>query len=450
MFPSAFHRVYTIVVEKAMQMTRDFKGLLRYRWLVYLLITSVYFFVYFHRVSPAVMGHEFAREWSLSGTSLGIMSSLYFYLYAVAQIPAGILADFIGPKKLIIFSAASMTLGSFLSYIAPTFTMLAAGRALIGLGAGFTLIPLAKILLYWFRKGEFATMIGLNISIGNVGAIFASAPLMALITLVGWRNAFLYISVITLTLAIMNVRCVKDTPEEMGFPPIEQDKTKLNRIKQTSIQMTIKNGVHEWFCNRTFPLITIIATISYGTLISFVGLWVGPFLADVYKMSNAEIGNWLLTIAIGMVIGYVSAGYLSDKVFKGRRKILIITGSVFYALNWALLLIVISSQQYLLFLRFLFFTFAITNSIASVPIMALIRDLAPKESYGTIMGICNTITFIGGAFFQIITGNILDRSTPIIENGIKVFSMKGYLSAFIPSTIGAFLCVALALLIKEN
>jgi len=429
-------------------MTRNFKRLLRYRWLVYLLITSVYFFVYFHRVSPAVMGHEFAREWSLGGTSLGIMSSLYFYLYAAAQIPAGILADFIGPKKLIIFSASTMALGSFLSYIAPTFTMLAVGRALIGLGAGFTLVSLAKILLYWFRKREFATMLGLNISIGNVGAIFASAPLMALMTLVGWRNAFLYISVVTFALTIMNMRCVKDTPEEMGFPPIEQDKT--NIIKQTSIQMTIKNGVHEWFRNHTFPLITIMITISYGTLISFVGLWAGPFLADVYKMSNAEIGNWLLTIAIGMVIGQVSAGYLSDKVFKGRRKILIITGSVFYALNWALFLIITNSQQYLLFLQFLFFTFAIANSIASISTMALIRDLAPEESYGTIMGICNTITFIGGAFFQIITGNILDRSTPIIENGIKVFSMKGYLSAFIPSTIAAFLCIALALLIKES
>jgi len=94
------------------------------------------------------MSQVFMKEWSLSGTALGIMSSLYFLSYAAVQIPAGILADFIGPKKLIIISAISMTVGSFLSYIAPTFAVLAIGRALIGADAGLTFVPLAKILRY--------------------------------------------------------------------------------------------------------------------------------------------------------------------------------------------------------------------------------------------------------------------------------------------------------------
>jgi len=428
-------------------MTRDFKGLLRYRWFVYLLVASVYFLVYFHRVSPAVMGLEFAREWSLGGASLGILSSLYFYLYAAVQVPAGVLADFFGPKKLIIFSALSMTVGSFVSYIAPTFAMVAVGRALIGAGAGFTLVPLAKLLCYWFRKREFATILGLNGSIGNIGAILASAPLMSLMILVGWRNVFLYIFVISLPLAIMNIRFVKDRPEEMGFPSIEH--TEVDSIKQTNLRMTLKVGALEWFHNHTFPLLAVMMLLLYGTLMGFEGLWAGPFLFDVYKMNSTEVGNWLLIMAVSMVIGQAGGGYLSDKVFKGRRKIIILGGSILYAVNWALLLLVAGSQH-LLFLRVLFFTIAITIGVAVVSIIALIRDLAPREKYGTIMSISNIFPFIGAALFQTLMGGILDKSGPVIENGVRVFPLKGYLWAFLPCTVAAALCIFLASLIKER
>jgi len=210
-------------------MGKNYKGLLRYRWIVYASVTSVFFFVYFHRVVPAAMSQTFMKEWSLSGTVLGIMSSLYFLLYAAVQIPAGVLADFVGPKKLIMLSAISMAVGSFLSYIAPTFAILAISRALIGAGAGLIFVPLTKILRYWFRRREFVTMIGLNASISNIGAILASAPLIAFMLLVGWRKVFLYIALITLFLVIANMKFVEDSPEKRAFLRLSNIKSTLQR-----------------------------------------------------------------------------------------------------------------------------------------------------------------------------------------------------------------------------
>ena len=428
-------------------MARDFNGLLRYRWLVYLLLIAVYFLVYFHRVSPAVMGPEFAREWSLGGAALGMMSSLYLFSYGAVQVPAGVLADFFGPKKLIVFSALAMAAGSLLSYLAPTFAMVAVGRALIGAGAGFTLVPLLKFLSYWFRKNEFATMLGLTVAIGNIGAIVASAPLMSLMLSVGWRNVFLYVFVISLAFAILNIRFVKDTPEEMGFPSIEH--IEATSIKQTNLRMTIKVGALEWVHNHTFPILTVTWTLLYGTLMGFQGLWAGPFLFHVYEMSGDEVGNWLLIMAVGMVIGQVGAGYLSDKVFKGRRKIVILPGCILYVVNWALLLVVAGSQH-LLLLRVLFFTMTISFSIASVPIVALTRDLSHRENFGTIYGITNMFIFIGGTLFQTLMGGILDRSGPVIENGVRVFPLQGYLWAFSFCAAAAALAAFLALFIKER
>lgn len=428
-------------------MEKTYRGLLRYRWIVYASVTSVYFFVYFHRVAPAAMSQAFMKEWPLSGTALGIMSSLYFLSYAAVQIPAGILADFIGPKKLIMLSAISMAIGSFLSYIAPTFAVLAIGRALIGAGAGLTFVPLAKILRYWFRRREFATMIGLNTSIGNIGAILASTPLIAFMLLVGWRNVFLYIALIMLFLVIVNMKFVEDSPEKKGFPPIEQHK--VNFTEKLDIKTTITQGISVWIKNPTFPILAIIIAIAYGTLMGFEGLWAGPFLANVYKMSNATIGNWLLIIAVGMVIGQVSAGYLTDKVFKGKRKVPILMGNILYVANWALLIIVAISQQHLIILKLLFFTLAITNSIATVPILGLVADLSPKEIYGTVAGIFNMSPFIGSTIFQGVMGNILDKSKPIIENGVKIFTLRGYLWAFTFCMVAASLATFLVIFIKE-
>lgn len=428
-------------------MEKTNKGLLRYRWIVYISVTSVYFFVYFHRVAPAAMSQVLMKEWSLSGTALGIMSSLYFLLYAAVQVPAGILADFVGPKKLIVLSAASMAVGSFLSYMAPTFTILCIGRALIGAGAGLTFVPLAKIFRSWFRRREFTTAIGLSGSIGSIGTIIASAPLISFMSLVGWRNVFLYISIITLSLGIMNIKFVEDSPEKMGFPPIEPHE--VNFTEKINIKATIAQAISVWMKNPTFVILAIIMAIDYGTFMGFGGLWASPFLSNVYKMSNATIGNWLLIIAVGMVIGQVSAGYLSDKVFEGKRKIPTIIGTVLYATNWVLLLIVAISQQHLPLLKLLFFTLAITNSMVTVPILGLVADLSPKNIYGTVFGIFNMFPFIGSTVFQGIMGSILDTSKPIIESSIEIFPLRGYLWTFAFCMIAASLATFLTIFIQE-
>jgi len=106
-------------------------------------------------------------------------------------------------------------------------------------------------------------------------------------------------------------------------------------------------------------------------------------------------------------------------------------------------------QQHLLTLKLLFFILAITNSIATVPILGLVADLSPKEIYGTIAGIFNIFPFIGSTVFQGVMGNILDRSKPIIENGVKIFPLRGYLWAFTFCMIAASLATFLVIFIRE-
>jgi len=105
------------------------------RYLIFLILNATYFFVYFHRVSTAVLAPYLMEAFSASGVSLGAMSSAYFYPYALSQPIVGMLADRFGARKVITISTFIEFLGALLFGLAPTLFLAALGRGLIGLGA---------------------------------------------------------------------------------------------------------------------------------------------------------------------------------------------------------------------------------------------------------------------------------------------------------------------------
>ena len=76
-----------------------FATALTYRWVIFPLLALQYLLVYFHRVCPALMAPELTDAFSISGASLGILSSGYFYPYALMQLPVGVLADAWGAQE---------------------------------------------------------------------------------------------------------------------------------------------------------------------------------------------------------------------------------------------------------------------------------------------------------------------------------------------------------------
>jgi MFS family permease len=131
------------------------------RWLILIILNAVYFFVYFHRTSTAVLAPYLMEEFSASAASLGGMSAAYFYPYALSQPLVGYLTDRWGPRKVVTFSTAIGFFGALLFGLAPTLFLAALGRGLIGLGAAGVFVPALKALLLWFgvhRTDIYATL----------------------------------------------------------------------------------------------------------------------------------------------------------------------------------------------------------------------------------------------------------------------------------------------------
>lgn len=158
----------------------------RYRWSIFAVMVTAYFFVYFQRITVGVVGSDIVED---VGGTIGVLSSVYFWTYTAMQIPSGLLADRFGPRiSCTVFLSIAM-IGSLLTSFGDTFEIIVIGKVMIAAGMAIVYVPLMKLISIWFPKQDFAVLNGIVIAVGNIGAISAAGPLSMLASLIGWRTS---------------------------------------------------------------------------------------------------------------------------------------------------------------------------------------------------------------------------------------------------------------------
>ena len=382
------------------------KKVLHYRWLIFAVLTTAYFFVYFHRLSLSVVANDLVREFQLSAGMMGLLGSVYFYCYAAMQLPAGLLSDSLGPRKTVTCFLLIAAIGSLVFGLAQNFTTAFIGRLLVGFGVSMVFIPTMKILSQWFRAHEFAIMAGILNAVGGLG-VMAATWLLALMTAkFGWRLSFEAIGGATFVLLIMVWLIVRDKPADKGWPNLNQidgisDKA-LNEVEK----ITLWEGVLRVITEKKFWPIAIWFFLDCGIFFGFGALWGGPYLMHLYDMTRAQAGSVLSMIAWGMIIGSPLLGYLSEKVLRSRKKVFIFCTSIL-----TLVLLCFASFPDNLphpVLYLLFFLFSFSASAIVVIGFTTTKELFPVEIAGTSVGTVNLFPFLGGAVFMPLMGKILD------------------------------------------
>ncbi|NJO06763.1 MAG: MFS transporter [Chloroflexaceae bacterium] len=174
--------------------------------------TAAYFLSYFFRSANAIIAPDLSRELSLNAADLGLMTSVFFGAFALAQIPLGLGLDRWGPRWItsgLLFVGA---VGSVIFAFAPSFELLMIGRALLGLGMAGALMGAMKIFSKWFHVNQFATLSGLTVGIGSSGALVAASPLAWFNEAFGWRWVFVGGAVITVFIGAAIIIWTRNTP----------------------------------------------------------------------------------------------------------------------------------------------------------------------------------------------------------------------------------------------
>ena len=408
-----------------------------YRYVIFSIISSAYVLVYFHRMCPAVIAVDMQEFFKISGSVLGLLSSAYFYPYAVMQLPAGILVDSWGPRKTVSLFFILAALGSIMMGLAPNMSLAFFGRMLIGIGVSTVFVSNFKLLAEWFAPHEFAVMGGIFMAMGGVGVLFSAAPLGFLSNIIGWRMTLTLIGGISLLMSALVYAFVFNRPEDKGWPS-----TVPAQKRQIQKKISLSAGLKMVLAEKDFWPVAIWSFFTIGIFFDLAGLWGGPYLIQVYGLSKTASGAILSMSAVALIFGSPLLGFLSNHV--GRKPVLI---------GCSLMLISVCAAFYAftdrlphIMLYILFFCLCLSSSASASVIVTATKELFPIPIAGTSVAIVNLFPFIGGPFFQIILGAILSRAG---QEG-DAYSAAGYQNMFLACLIGAFISLFVTAFLKET
>ncbi len=375
----------------------------RYRYLIFGVLGAAYILVFFHRLAPAIVAVDMMRDLKTGGALMGILASAYFYPYALMQIPAGLLSDSWGPRRSVTFFFIFAAAGSVALGLAENVGAAIVARIVVGLGVAMVFVPTMKILTNWFESEKFVRMTGILMALGGVGGYVAATPLAYLSEAISWRGAMVVIGALTLGIALAVWLLVRDTPQEMGFQPLNGNVNYNPTVKKVGLLRGMGMVLKE---TRFWPW-AVVFFLGATVNLSFSGLWGGPFLMQVYGMSKTQAGGILSMMAIGLIFGAPVMSLLSDKVFHSRKKVLLI--NQFSALGIFVPLAFFTGDFSKTMLYIWCFSYSFMSSGAVVVGYTSIKEYFPMEISGTATGLINIFPFAGAALGQPLMGWYLDH-----------------------------------------
>ncbi len=358
---------------------------------------------FFHRLAPGAIAGELQQAFGTSSASLGLLAATYFYIYFAMQVPSGILADTLGPRKLFTAGALVAGVGSVLFGLAPDFGLALLGRFLVGLGVSVAFISVLKLNAAWFSERRFATMTGLLMFLGNLGGLLSTVPLAWAAAQGAWRGVFVAAGVLSILLAAFTWLFLRDNPRELGLPSMQQLEGKpeyppARENWRAALKTVLAN-------RRTWPGF-IMQMGQAGSYLSWGGLWAIPYLSEVHGMER-QLAAWHVSLTIlCFALSSLAVGALSDRI--GRRTPLMRVLGLSYVLCWLPWLW--GGTMPVLVSLGLFALMGISISGVTL-VWACAKEVNPPAYSGMSTSVVNTGGFIGPALLQPLVGLALDLSS---------------------------------------
>jgi sugar phosphate permease len=376
--------------------------LIRLRWNAFVIVGLAYVLSFFHRFAPAAISTDLQQTFHASGAELGGLAATYFYVYTMMQIPAGILADTLGPRRVVAIGGVVAGVGSLLFGTADTLAAASAGRLLVGLGVAVMFISMLKLNAAWFHDRHFASMTGATILLGNVGSMLAAAPLAWALNFSSWRTVFVAVGACSLLLALLAWLLVHDHPGCAGLPSLREIEGKTAHAKRDGhwsegLLIVLKNRA-------TWPGLWVNMGLA-GSLFAFAGLWAVPYLHDVYGMDRSQATRHTTLLLAGFSVGAFFIGMLSDRL--GRRKPIMTAAAMAYCLCWLPFLFAVPLGEATGYLLFFVMGLCAPGFTLS---WSCAKEVNPHALSGMATSVVNMGSFLGAAIMQPVVGWAIDHA----------------------------------------
>ncbi|PCH72007.1 MAG: MFS transporter [Rhodobacteraceae bacterium] len=290
-----------------------------------ILLCLAYVLSQFFRAFLAVLSGVLEQDIGAGPEDLALASSFWFLSFAAMQLPVGWALDHIGPRRtgswLLLIGGGG---GALLFAFASTPAHINIAMLLIGIGCSPVLMASYYIFAREYPPARFATLAALMLGVGSVGNLVASYPLALSTEMIGWRASLVGLSGLSIAVAVGMFFTVRDPAKHQG-----DEKGSVFDLLKLPIMWAM------------LPLMFV----NYAPAGALRGLWIGPYLRDVFGLNTAQIGQATLVMGVAMIAGTLAYGPM-DRIF-GTRKWVVFTGNILGAVAILTLVAVIDVNLYL-------------------------------------------------------------------------------------------------------
>ena len=327
----------------------------------------------------AVLASNLVGSLALTPGQLGLLTSAFFFAFALVQLPVGIALDRYGPRKVQLALMLVAAVGALLFARGQSFGQLVLARAVMGLGLGGCFMSAVKAISTWIAPGKLPSVHGYLIAVGGLGAASATMPVRMALQHTDWRGLFLLLAAgIAASAALIWLfapRCA--APATGARPPMLSSLASVYRTPAF---------------RSTISLILLPHAVFFG----IQGLWIGRWLSDVARFPDDAVAYLLYLGMAAVIFGAIAVGMLTE--WAGRRGVtpLDVAGA---GIALFVLVQVAFVFGYKPSFQLLSVMFTLVGTITGIE-YAIVAQSMPRELTGRAATCLNLLIFVGAFLVQ--------------------------------------------------
>lgn len=368
---------------------------------VFSLTWLAYATYYFGRKGFSVVKTTLQERYGLSVGILGWIDTGYLAAYAIGQFCNGAIGDRIGSRRLIGFGMLAAAASCALFGFSATGAMFLLAFILDGYFQSTGWPGCVKAMGAWFTAKERGTVMGMWSTCYQIGGLAAGLAVTFLLTHYGWRSAFFVPAIMIAVVGVLVLMFLPTRETQKRSAAVEVLGEIPNAAPADGSYFALVRSPVLWSLGAAYFCLKLI---RYSLL-----FWLPYYLDKQLHYSKSQAGYQSVSFEVGGVLGAVAIGYISDKYFPGRRRLI---AAVMTAALAAALLLYIQISPISMVLNFAgmalvgFCLFGPDTIICG----AAAQDLGGKHNVAKAAGFINGIGSVGAVFQGVVTTSVTKSS----------------------------------------
>jgi OPA family sugar phosphate sensor protein UhpC-like MFS transporter len=409
-----------------------------HRLRVMVAITLGYGVIYTCRLAIGVVKKPLIDQGIFTPEELGVIGSALLWTYALGKLTNGFFADHANMKR---FLAAGFLLSALCNFGMGLSTLLWASVLLWGLNGWFQSFGApggVVAMTAWFSNRERGRAYGIWSTAHSIGEGLTFLIVGFATAWFGWRYGYFIPAMLGVLAAIVMYVLVQDRPPTMGLPTIADwanDHYAESKRPAPASVLALQLSILK------LPAIWVLALASATTYVTryAINSWGVLYLQEERGYSIEAASSLLFASTIAGIVGAVSYGFISDKVFGARRPPanllfgvveLVGLGIIFYG----------PADTVVLTIGLFFFGVGLTGLVTSLGGLFAV-DICPKRVAGAAMGVIGVFSYIGAAIQERVSGYLIQRGMTVAGD-TRTYDFEPVILFWIGSSVVSILLAA--------